>query len=66
MKLEVHRGNCVGAGQCVLNAPEVFDQDDSATVVLLTDEPAPELWEDVRSAVSQCPGQVITIQTGEA
>ncbi|WP_053651442.1 ferredoxin [Streptomyces sp. XY431] len=27
--------DCVGAGQCVLSAPEVFDQDNDGIVVLL-------------------------------
>jgi ferredoxin len=53
----------VGAGQCVLAAPEVFDQDDDeGLVVLLQEEPNAELVEGVRDAVSRCPSMAIEAQ----
>jgi ferredoxin len=38
MRFTVDRDRCIGAGNCVMNAPELFDQDDDGIVVLL--EPA--------------------------
>lgn len=35
MKVHVDLPACVGSGQCVLAAPEVFDQDDEGIAVLL-------------------------------
>lgn len=44
MKITVDEEKCCGAGQCVLIAPEVFDQrDEDGIVVLLDAEPGP-LW----------------------
>ncbi|RSN56438.1 ferredoxin [Amycolatopsis sp. WAC 04182] len=56
MKLEVDRDRCVGAGMCVLTAPEVFAQDDEdGRVRLLDPEPA-----DIGDAVQSCPAAAIT------
>lgn len=56
--LEVNREICVGAGMCVLTAPDFFDQDDSGVVMPLpgTDGPrAASASEDLRQAVLLCP-----------
>ena len=43
MHVEVNVPKCVASGQCVLIAPEVFDQrDDDGMVILLDDSPASE------------------------
>ncbi|HXA62668.1 MAG TPA: ferredoxin, partial [Streptosporangiaceae bacterium] len=34
---------CVGAGMCVLTAPELFDQDDDGLVAVLRSDPSPRL-----------------------
>lgn len=39
MKISVDTEKCCGAGQCVLVAPEIFDQDEDGIVILL--DPAP-------------------------
>ncbi|TAK68049.1 MAG: ferredoxin [Actinomycetota bacterium] len=63
MKVIVHEDMCVGAGQCVLASPEVFDQnDDDGVVVLLQENPAEHLHESVREAASLCPAMAITIE----
>jgi len=42
--LTVDVGKCVAAGQCVVVAPEVFDQrEEDGVVILLTETPAAEL-----------------------
>jgi ferredoxin len=53
---------CIAAGQCVLNAPEVFDQRDQDGIVELIDEnPPPEQYEAARRAARLCPAEVIAL-----
>ncbi|GAB4084779.1 ferredoxin [Myceligenerans cantabricum] len=59
MKINVDRDACCGAGQCVLVAPEVFDQDSDGIVVLLDERPGDEYAGVVEEAVSMCPTGVI-------
>ncbi|MBW0101238.1 ferredoxin [Pseudonocardia sp. KRD291] len=62
MKIEIDQVRCVGAGQCVLAAPEVFDQrEDDGIVELLDDVPAEEQWAASREAAQLCPAAAITI-----
>jgi ferredoxin len=62
MRVIVDQGACIGAGNCVLTAPAVFDQDEDGLVVLLDDDPAGELHEDVHLAALRCPARAITVQ----
>lgn len=62
MKVTVDEDWCVGSGSCVMASPEVFDQDDDGMVVLLQEEPGPELGEAVARAAAVCPAKVIAIQ----
>jgi ferredoxin len=65
MKLDVDRERCIGAGMCVLTAPEVFDQrPDDGTVVLLDATPAPAAAVLVRRAAHVSPSGAITIRSG--
>jgi ferredoxin len=62
MQVEVSVPKCVSSGQCVLIAPEVFDQrDDDGTVILLDGSPAPEYHDSVREAALVCPSAAITL-----
>ncbi|MEJ8671957.1 ferredoxin [Streptomyces sp. MS1.AVA.1] len=62
MKVNVDQGRCCGAGQCVLIAPEVFDQrDEDGIVTLLEPSPAEGLQAAVREAAAVCPASAITI-----
>jgi ferredoxin len=60
MRIVADTDRCVGAGQCVLTDPEVFDQsEDDGTVVVLVDHPA-EL-DKAREAVHVCPSQALSL-----
>ncbi|MFF5010517.1 ferredoxin [Streptomyces phaeochromogenes] len=62
MKISLDADKCCGAGQCVLVAPEVFDQrDEDGIVVLLTDEPPLNTHTGVREAAAICPAAVIGV-----
>lgn len=61
MRITADSTRCVGAGQCVLSAPDVFDQDDDALVVLVDVAPGADDLELVRDAVDRCPSQAITL-----
>ena len=63
MRVKVDRDKCVASGQCVLAAPDVFDQrEEDGTVVLLDPAPPAELAEDARRAAALCPARVITVE----
>jgi ferredoxin len=58
----VDEDKCCGAGQCVLIAPEVFDQrEDDGIVALLDAEPSKQLHTRVREAASVCPAAAIEL-----
>ncbi|MER7775902.1 ferredoxin [Streptomyces sp. NPDC096191] len=62
-KIGVERDRCVGAGQCVLAAPTVFDQDEEEGLVLvLDDEPPASDADAVREAVWACPSGALTLR----
>lgn len=61
MRIEANRDVCISAGNCVMSAPQVFDQDDDGIVVLLAD-PVPESeHEHAREAVRLCPAQALKV-----
>ncbi len=62
MRIRTDRGRCQGAGQCALHAPELFDQsDEDGLVVVLDDQPPPELRDRARLAERLCPNSVIQV-----
>jgi len=63
VKVTVDQDKCVSSGMCVMNAAEVFDQnDDDGVVVLLVSEPVPEYAEETRKAAAACPALAIHIE----
>lgn len=64
-KVHVDADKCVGAGQCVLAAPDVFDQDDDGIVVLLDASPGPHLHAAARKAAKLCPALAIRIEESD-
>ncbi len=64
MRILIDEARCVGGGQCVHAADDVFDQrDEDGVAVLLVD---PEVGEDaeerVRLAAALCPAQAIRLE----
>jgi ferredoxin len=63
MRVEIDHEGCIGAGQCVRVAPDVFAQDEKeGLVVLLEENPRPELHDAVRTAAKLCPARIITFE----
>jgi ferredoxin len=62
VKITVDEDKCCGAGQCVLLAPDVFDQrEDDGIVELLDADPGAGLHTAVREAADMCPGVAIDV-----
>jgi len=61
VKVEADRDLCISAGNCVMSAPAVFDQDDDGIVVLLVDEVPDGEEAHVRDAVKLCPAEALRI-----
>lgn len=63
MSIVVHRDACVGAGQCALVAPDVFDQDDDGIVLLLQPDPEGADLDSANKAIRLCPARAIAAAT---
>ncbi|MFG2910126.1 ferredoxin [Kitasatospora sp. NPDC048286] len=65
MEITVEEDRCVASGQCVMTAPEVFDQRDEDGVVILLDARPPAAAHDgVRAAAALCPAAAIRVAQG--
>ncbi len=63
MRIILDQEACIGAGQCVLAAPDVFDQrDEDGTAVLLTETPGEDQRAAVEDAAVRCPALAIRIE----
>jgi ferredoxin len=61
LKISADRDVCISAGNCVMAADAVFDQDEDGIVVVLVDD-VPDGEEDhAREAVKLCPSQALRI-----
>ncbi|WNG93308.1 ferredoxin [Mycobacterium sp. ITM-2016-00318] len=61
MKVHADREVCIQAGNCVMVADSLFDQDDDGIVVVLADEIPSGEEDKAREAVKLCPSQALTI-----
>ncbi|MFI1359085.1 ferredoxin [Streptomyces sp. NPDC020898] len=62
MHVSVDPIRCCAAGQCVLIAPDVFDQADDGSVVVLLSSPGSDRHGAVQEAASVCPGMAIQVE----
>lgn len=61
MRVHADRELCVSAGNCVMAAEDVFDQDDDGIVVVLAED-VPEGAEGrARDAVTLCPASALRL-----
>jgi ferredoxin len=61
MRVIVDEDACIGAGNCVRTAPDVFDQGEEGFVELLDDNPPSRLDQDLLLARRLCPARAITV-----
>jgi ferredoxin len=61
VKVSVDRTRCVGTGICEVTASAVFELDDKADLVILVPEIGPDQVDAVRTAVTNCPTQALTL-----
>jgi ferredoxin len=61
VRVSADRDVCISAGNCVMAADAVFDQDDDGIVVVLVDEVPAAEEEHAREAVKLCPSQALRI-----
>lgn len=61
MRIQADRNVCIGSGNCVLTAADVFDQDEEAILMLLPDTPLAGQEPRVRDAVAGCPPGALSI-----
>ena len=61
MKVHADRDVCIQAGNCVMVADSLFDQDDDGIVVVLVDDIPADEADKAAEAVRLCPSQALTI-----
>jgi ferredoxin len=61
VRVEADRDICIQAGNCVMSAGAVFDQDDDGIVVVLVDEVPEAEVDHARDAVKLCPSQALRL-----
>ncbi|MDL4815419.1 ferredoxin [Actinomadura opuntiae] len=61
MRISVDRDRCIGTGQCVLTAADVFDTDEDGLVLLLLPDPDGAHAQRARRAANRCPTAAISV-----
>lgn len=62
MKIAFDRTRCTGHGRCYSLGPDLFDEDEDGYCVVTTPRPGPELLEQARAAVANCPEQALGLE----
>ncbi|MFF9351714.1 ferredoxin [Streptomyces sp. NPDC014734] len=62
IEIEADRDVCVGAGQCAVTAPKLFDQDEDDGLVLVLRQPGQDDERAARTAVSLCPAGALLMR----
>ena len=60
LEVEIDREVCMGSGNCVYEAPGVFDLDDDSVAVVV--DPAGVAADKVIAAALKCPTHAITVR----
>ena len=55
MRIAIDKAKCIGSGNCVLVAPDVFTLNDDGIVEVLVASPPPEQRDVVEAAMRACP-----------
>jgi ferredoxin len=66
LRVSVDRMRCDGHALCLLNAPSVFELDDSEHAVAINPTPSEDERGAVLQAQLQCPTQAITVEDDES
>jgi ferredoxin len=61
VRVHADRDVCIQAGNCVMTASAVFDQDDDGIVVVLVDDVPEDEQDHAREAVKLCPSQALRL-----
>jgi ferredoxin len=61
VKIRADRDVCISAGNCVMAAAAVFDQDDDGIVVMLVDEVPESEHAHALEAVKLCPSEALRV-----
>ena len=62
MRIELDQDMCIGAGNCVLTAPDLFDQrDEDGVAFVLEENPSPEQEGSTKEAEALCPASAIRV-----
>ncbi|MFJ5265079.1 ferredoxin [Streptomyces sp. NPDC088387] len=65
MRVELDEPRCVASGQCVMAAPDVFDQrEEDGIAFVLDEEPGAGALDEVREAAALCPAAAIRVLEG--
>jgi ferredoxin len=66
MRIVIDADKCIASGSCVMEAPEVFAQDEDGIVVVLQERPPVALHESSLRAIRACPAAVIWTEDDES
>jgi ferredoxin len=61
MDVKIDQEGCIAAGQCVLAAPDVFDQRDEDGIAVLLQNPSTDQYDATREAAMLCPARAILL-----
>jgi ferredoxin len=61
LKIRADRDVCISAGNCVMAAGALFDQDDDGIVEVLVDEVPADEEDNAREAVRLCPSEALRV-----
>jgi ferredoxin len=61
LKFVAEKDKCIGAGTCVVIAPDIFDQDDDGIVHILNEEVGEDRRAAVNEAIDFCPARALML-----